>query len=521
MSQGSLSVLLGVVLISPALGAVLAALVPHPARAALWAARALAGGAIGAVVIGVLALTGADAALPGLAVTGFGSLVLLLVLGMGATVVGFASRSLRGERYQRRFAVLGPLLVSAGSVLVLTTDLVFLALAWVATSLLTVAIIRTGPTTGVTARSLRARRSFAAGDLALVLAVATLVGATGTTSISGIGEAGGVALAVAGVLVVVAAAARGASGPFFRWLPDSLGAPTPSSALLHAGVVNGGAIVLIKLGPAVTGDLPASALAAIVGGTTCVFAEAVMLTRPDIKGRLAWSTIAQMSFTLLLCGLGLFVAAGLHLVAHGLYKGALFLGSGSAVRSLVRARTAPPPSTAAIRTRRATTMIAFALTGAALLGTARAVAAQPAADLAVPLGLAWVAAGSATAAWLHRCVTVPQRLRAVIWGAGLVSMFTVVTVTLKLAVKADIGVADPVLSPAWVLPVLAGLVLVASTRRTDPTGSSLLARAWAHARIAGRPTVAPRFPLPGPLADRPEQARPALARPVLNPITGG
>jgi NADH:ubiquinone oxidoreductase subunit 5 (subunit L)/multisubunit Na+/H+ antiporter MnhA subunit len=520
MSLSHADALLMVTLMSPAVAAAAAVLAPRQPLAARWAARALAGGAAGAVTLGALAFAGTDAGLPGLAVTGFGALVLVLVMGMGATVVGFASRSLRGEPYQRRFAMLGSMLVAAGAALALATDLVVLAVAWVATSFLTVAIIRTGPTLGIEARSLRARRSFAAGDLALVLAVTTLIGATGSTSISSIADAQSGVLALAGVLIVVAAAARSASGPFYRWLPDSLGAPTPSSALLHAGVVNGGAIVLIKLGPAVTGNLPASTLAAIVGGLTCIFAEAVMLTRPDIKGRLAWSTTAQMSFTLLLCGLGLFVAAGLHLVAHGLYKGAMFLGSGIAVRSLVRARTAPPPAAAGQPTARSTTLLSFTATAAAVVGTGLVIDARLSAELAVPLGLAWVAAGRATTAWLRHSVTPAQRVRAVAWGSGLVSLFTVATVALKLSVSPDIAVTDQVLSPAWVVVVLVGLVLVASTRHTNPTGTTPLARAWAHARTTGRPTVAPRFQLPGPLAHRLEPTTPELTGAALNPISG-
>jgi NADH:ubiquinone oxidoreductase subunit 5 (subunit L)/multisubunit Na+/H+ antiporter MnhA subunit len=415
-------------------------------------------------------------------------LLLALVLGMGATVLAFAARSLRHEPYRSRFMAVGGALVATGAVLAVTGDLVVLAIAWVATSVLAVELIRTGPEMGVAARSLRARRSFVAGDLAMIAAVAVLVESSGGTAIDGIGEAGTGALALAGVLVVIAAAARSASGPFYRWLPDSLGAPTPSSALLHAGVVNGGAIVLIKLAPATTESWVAAVAAVAIGGLTCIFAEAVMLTRPDVKGRLAWSTIAQMSFTMLLCGLGLHLAAGLHLVAHGLYKGALFLGSGTAVRAIVRHRSAPLGD-------------ARIHPGAWLAVSVPVLVVDSLVDgfdanLAIPTFLGWIAAGSATQAWLRRAGTRREQLSAVATGTASLAAFLLVTLALKALVGDDLAVDDPALSPLLVVPVLTALVGVALAPRDLAV--------WAYIRAAGRPTAAPRFQLPGPLAWRPD-----------------
>jgi len=450
----------------------------------------------------------------------FSGLVLLLVLGMGATVLGFSSRSLRHEPYQERFAVIGSLLVGGAALLAVTTDLLVLAAAWVATSLLTVAIIRTGPEAGLEARSLRARRSLLVGDVAVVAAVVAIVAATGSTAVADAAGAGAVVIGLAGVLVVIAAASRSASGPFYRWLPDSLGAPTPSSALLHAGVVSGGAIVLIKLGPAVMPSWPVAVAALLIGGLTCVFAEAVMLTRPDVKGRLAWSTIAQMSFTLLLCGLGLYVVAGLHLVAHGFYKGALFLGSGSGVRGLVRQRSGPPAAVGRPSTRLVGWLVAFAVTGVALVAAVVVTGTTLTNELAVPVGLAWVAGGCATAAGLHRAGRLRQSVLVATSGAVLVALYLVVTVALEGRLNPEIGAASPTLSTLWVLPVLAALVLVASTRGVDPSADTVLGRAWAFARQAGRPTAAPRFNLAGPLAWRPDRPTAPAHQPALVHLTG-
>jgi NAD(P)H-quinone oxidoreductase subunit 5 len=471
-----------------------------PLASAAWArtgCRPLVLAAVAATLPAAAAMAGTTVSLTGLGLEldAFGGLVLLLVFGVGATVVAYAGRNLRHEPYQDRFVRVASLLVPAAATVALADNRVVLATAWVATSWITIALIRTGPTTGREARSLRVRRSFALGDACFVTAMALLVTEVGPVWL-------------AGLLIVIAAASRSASGPFLRWLPDSLGAPTPASALLHAGVVNGGAIVLIKLAPVSTELALVAAAAVLIGGLTCVFAEAVMLTRPDVKGQLAWSTIAQMSFTMLLCGAGLHVAAGLHLVAHGFYKGALFLGSGSSVRALVRRRTAPPATTWAPGRATLISTSAFAAAGLAVLATAAAAGASFTGDTAVPLGLAWVAAGCATAAALHRTARLPQAVGAVALGSAVVAVYALLVLALKDVVAPSIATVDAALPATVVVPVLLALVGVAATYHHRGAPDRMLARAWRVARAAGRPTAAPRLHLPGPLAWRPDATAP-------------
>ena len=456
-----------------------------PAIATRTVGRLLGAGAAASVLLGARALQGTPQALAGFEADTFGALVLVLVLGMGATIMSYAARSLRHEPYQHRFAVAGAALVSLGAVLATTTDLVVLASAWVAGTAATLQLVRTGSAAGADQRILRARRALLAGDALVVAAVALLVTSTGSTAIDDLPAATGTVTAVAGVLLVIAAAARAATAPFHRWLPDTLGAPTPSSALLHAGVVNGGAIVLIKLAPATSGSWPAATLALVLGGASCVFAEAVMLTRPDVKGRLAWSTVAQMSFTLALCGLGLHTAAALHLVAHGFYKAALFLGSGGNVRALVRERTAPPVGEQA---GRRLTPVGFGITGATAVAAVALTGTDVTADLLVPLALAWVAAGCAAAAWFHRTVTFPQRLAGGLGAAGLVAAFALTTVGIKGRMGAGTTLDQAGgLPPVLLLAVLGALVTVAATRDgTHPR----VAPAWAWVRRAGQPVAA-------------------------------
>ena len=103
------------------------------------------------------------------------------------------------------------------------------------------------------------------------------------------------------------------------------------SALLHAGIINAGGFLILRLSDMVSLSVPALEMLAMVGGFTALFGSVVMLTQTSVKVSLAWSTIAQMGFMMLQCGLGAFSAAALHIVAHSLYKAHAFLSAGSVI----------------------------------------------------------------------------------------------------------------------------------------------------------------------------------------------
>ena len=140
-----------------------------------------------------------------------------------------------------------------------------------------------------------------------------------------------VALQWASGLIVLAAALKTAQFPLQGWLIQVMEAPTPVSALLHAGIVNGGAFLIIRMSPIMSQAITASDVLAIIGLVTIAAAGLVLLTQTSIKVFLAWTTTAQMGFMLLECGLGLYSLAMLHLVTHSLYKAHAFLSSGSSV----------------------------------------------------------------------------------------------------------------------------------------------------------------------------------------------
>ncbi|MEM9500810.1 MAG: proton-conducting transporter membrane subunit [Pseudomonadota bacterium] len=185
------------------------------------------------------------------------------------------------------------------------------------------------------------------GDLLLILAATLLFVNFGTTelgalsiavSAEGLGLAGTVAVA----LIVVAAALKTASFPLHGWLTEVMEAPTPVSALLHAGIINSGGVLLIATSGLVQASAGAMAALVLIGGLTALFGAAVMLTQSAIKTALAWSTVSQMGFMLLQCGLGLWALALLHIVAHSLYKAHAFLSSGGAVQEVASLRRPGP-----------------------------------------------------------------------------------------------------------------------------------------------------------------------------------
>lgn len=133
------------------------------------------------------------------------------------------------------------------------------------------------------------------------------------------------------LLLVLGATARSALPPFSGWLLSSMTAPTPISALMHAGLVNAGGFLLIRFAPLLEAAPAARTAAVVIGFCGAVYGIGIMIVRPDVKRALAGSTVSQIGFMVMSCGLGAYAAALWHIIAHGLFKAWLFLGSGSAI----------------------------------------------------------------------------------------------------------------------------------------------------------------------------------------------
>ena len=132
-----------------------------------------------------------------------------------------------------------------------------------------------------------------------------------------------------GALFALGAMTKSAQVPFHGWLPKTMEAPTTVSAFMHAGIINAGGFLIIRMSPIVAHSPVAMHLLFICGAITALFGGMVMLIQTDVKRKLAYSTIAQMGFMMMQCGLGAFTAALFHLAMHGLFKAYSFLSAGN------------------------------------------------------------------------------------------------------------------------------------------------------------------------------------------------
>lgn len=139
------------------------------------------------------------------------------------------------------------------------------------------------------------------------------------------------------VMIALAVFLKSAQIPFHGWLLDVMEAPTPVSALLHAGILNAGPFLLIRMAHLIEFSQTAQLMLITIGALTALYGTIVFPAQSAIKTSLAYSSIGHMGFSILLCGLGLYSAAMLHLTAHSFYKAYSFLGSGGIV-SVVRVK---------------------------------------------------------------------------------------------------------------------------------------------------------------------------------------
>lgn len=323
-------------------------------KAMLGAARFAAAASLAAALVSATAYFIADTAAParglalGAAGVGFtvyydalSAVMSLLVAFVAVIVIDYSRNYLDGDPAQGRFIKWLCLTLAAVLTLTISGNLLQFTLAWVATSLsLHQLLLFYGDRR---AARLAARKKFIAsrlGDIALIGAMVLLYQLFGSLDFAtmfaaadGMRESGAVAgsLHWVAMLLVVGAMMKSAQFPFHGWLTEVMETPTPVSALLHAGIINGGGFLILRLSDIVSLSVPALQMLAVVGGFTALVGSVVMLTQTSVKVSLAWSTISQMGFMMLQCGLGAFSAATLHIVAHSLYKAHAFLSSGSVI----------------------------------------------------------------------------------------------------------------------------------------------------------------------------------------------
>ncbi|WEL17456.1 NAD(P)H-quinone oxidoreductase subunit 5 [Halorhabdus sp. SVX81] len=275
--------------------------------------------------------------IPGVvAVDGLTVLLWVVVTFFSGIVHSYSRRYMAGSAHETSFfaAVFGFTVIVMA--LVAADHLALFWVLWLAMGLVMAALVGTVEDwTQAQAAATVARRYFLGSSALLGIGLATLWWATGAETVSGVaaaaeGLAGPVWLVGAGALVL-AAMIQSALLPFHTWLLASMTAPTPASALMHAGFVNAGGILLTRFAPVVTVE-PTFMLAIVVlGAVSALGGKFLKTVQPDVKSRLACSTVGQMGFMIMQAGLGFFGAAITHLVLHGFYKAHHFLSAGAEV----------------------------------------------------------------------------------------------------------------------------------------------------------------------------------------------
>ena len=271
------------------------------------------------------------------------SVMALAVSGISLVVHVYAVRYMAEEPGYARFYTLLDLMTGTIFLMVAAGDLITLLIAWHLVGVLLYFLL------GHDLERPAAQRyafwtffTYRIGDLPLILAAVLLYKAYGTFSLPALFEriaatpdaypVFGMSLPVAvGLLVALAAFARSAQFPLHTWLPYTMEGPTPVSALMHAGIVNAGGFIVNRFAPVFIHAGGVLHLVFAVGMVTAVMGSILMLTQNDIKKSLGYSTMGQMGFMFVECGVGAFSLAIYHLIAHGLFKGTLFLGAGSMI----------------------------------------------------------------------------------------------------------------------------------------------------------------------------------------------
>ena len=287
----------------------------------------------------------------GLRADALGCIVLLLVSFIGWVITRYSQTYMGGDKGQARYSRWLMATLAAVAVVIVTNNLAVLAAAWLSMSLALHQLLTFFSTRP--AALIAAHKKFLAsrlGDVCLISGVALIFWTLGSLQIDQVISkaqalpAFPLALQVAVFLIAISALLKCAQLPVHGWLIQVMEAPTPVSALLHAGIVNLGGFLMIRLSPMVAEVDGAQTLLVVVGSLTAALAALVMMTRISVKVMLAWSTCAQMGFMLMQCGLGAYELALLHLVAHSLYKAHAFLAAGGAVeQARLKAMTVVQP----------------------------------------------------------------------------------------------------------------------------------------------------------------------------------
>ena len=267
---------------------------------------------------------------------GLGLLMTSLIFFVSTVVHQFSIRYMAGDRHYQSYYYKLSLMTASAAIMALADQALLFFAAWCVSNYLLILLMIHKKTWAAAAYSGKlAFKTLFSGAALLMIAIVLMYLEAGSLKISVITQQAihSPLMLTALLLCIITAMTQSAIWPFHPWLTSSLNSPTPVSAIMHAGLVNGGGFLLVRFAPMLSEHTLLLNLIFFFGVITAVLGTLWKLVQSDVKRMLACSTMGQMGFMMIQCGLGLFPAAIAHLIWHGLFKAFLFLSAGSAVIS--------------------------------------------------------------------------------------------------------------------------------------------------------------------------------------------
>ena len=288
----------------------------------------------------------------GLYVDRLSAVMMVLISAIGTIIYAYSIEYMYQEPHERRFFSTIGIAICVLLCMVSSGNLIMLFVFWQILGYLLYVLIHNHGHAGTLEGAFRTFTILRVGDVAFLAAIALAYSLYGTLEFPDIFAAAVRSTATVALLpgiecngatavtllLLIGGMSKSAQFPFHIWLPRYLYAPTPVTALLHAGIINAAGFLINRLAPLFGLSSTTLHIAFLIGTLTAVIGAAMMLAQNDIKNMLGFSTIGQMGYMVMECGLGAFSLAVFHLIAHGLFKATVFLNCGNVIG---RARQEP------------------------------------------------------------------------------------------------------------------------------------------------------------------------------------
>ena len=273
------------------------------------------------------------------------AVMMVLIAGVGTVIYAYSIEYMYQDPHEPRYLALIGLVLFVLLCMVSSANLLMLFLFWQLLSYLLYLLAHNHTHAGTLDGAFKTFTLLRVGDIAFLAGIVLAHALYGTlefpalfaraaestavvSPLPGLEISGATAVTL---LLFIGGMSKSAQVPFHIWLPRYLYAPTPATALLHAGIINAGGFLINRLAPLFGLSSTTLHVAFVVGTLTAVLGATMMLAQNDIKKTLGFSTVGQMGYMIMECGLGAFSLAVFHLIAHGLFKATVFLNSGNVI----------------------------------------------------------------------------------------------------------------------------------------------------------------------------------------------